>query len=268
MYLVFDLGATNTRLALSQDGRALDEVVTIQTDPQPHGYLELIEAAKRLAAGRPIKLIAGGAPGTVDRHRGALLRAPNLSNWGRVDLAGMFKLAFQAPLRLENDTALVGLGEAVAGAGESKGVMAYVTVSTGINGVRIVDGQIDVSSFGFEVGQQLIEVGNQTVTLESLVGGHALQQKYGRLPRSIDDPEVWVEERHHLAVGLYNLMVTWSPDLIVMGGSMMRDIPLGPLSEELQALPKVFPRWPELRAAKLQDLGGLEGALELIRQSQ
>jgi predicted NBD/HSP70 family sugar kinase len=266
MKLIFDLGATNTRLALSSDGTKLDHETSFTTDASAGGQAKLVTEARQLVGDHAIELVAGGAAGTVDRAKGILLETPNMQ-WGRVDLAALFKQAFKAKLVLENDTALVGLGEAHHGAGSPKGIMAYITVSTGVNGVRIVDGVIDRSTYGFEIGRQIVsQVGEKSVTLEEAIGGHAMQQRYGRLPRSIDDPSVWHHETALLAQALYNLMVEWSPELIVLGGSMMRDIPIPWIRQALEGLPKVFPKWPELRLARLEDKGGLYGGLELIKE--
>jgi predicted NBD/HSP70 family sugar kinase len=265
-YLIFDLGATNTRLALSSDGRSLGKEISFPTDASAGGQAELVAQARRLIGTGDLKLVVGGAAGTVDRKKGILLETPNME-WGRVDLAGLFKQAFGAKLVLENDTAVVGLGEAHHGAGKPQGIMVYITISTGVNAVRLVDGQIDRSTFGFEVGRQLVSAaGEPPVTLEQSIGGHALQQRYGRLPRSIDDPAVWHRETGQLAQALYNLTLEWSPELIVLGGSMMRDLPIPWIRTELEKLPQVFPKWPELRLAKLEDKGGLYGGLELIKE--
>jgi predicted NBD/HSP70 family sugar kinase len=266
IYLVFDIGATKTRLALSHDGKTFSDPLIFDTDITIGGQARLISYARQLVGEQKIALVAGGVPGTVDRTKGVLLETPNME-WGRVDLAGLFKQAFRAKLILENDTALVGLGEAHAGAGSPKGVMAYFTISTGVNGVRIVDGQIDRSTYGFEIGRQIISpAGEPPVTLEEMIGGRAMQERYGRLPRSIDDPAVWRQETRLLAHALYNLTLEWSPELIVLGGSMMRDIPIPWIRDELEALPKIFPKWPQLKTAKLETVGGLYGALELIKE--
>ena len=266
MNLLFDIGATKTRLALYDGGATFGEPLIFETDATAGGQAELIRRARQLVGDHTVSLVAGGIAGTVDRTKGILLETPNME-WGRVDLAGMFKQAFKAKLILENDTALVGLGEAHHGAGRTSGIMAYVTISTGVNGVRIVDGHIDRSTYGFEIGRQIVdERGERAITLEETIGGRAMQQRYGRLPRSIDDPEVWRQETRHLSRALYNLVLEWSPSLIVLGGSMMRDIPIPWIIEELKGLPKVFPKLPELRLAELKDRGGLYGALELVKE--
>ena len=269
LYLLFDLGATKTRLALSHDGRTLAETVVFETDATSGGQARFVAEARKLVGSRAVTMVAGGAPGTIEHKKVVLIKAFNLPDWGRVDLGGIFKQAFKAPLLLDNDTAVVGLGEVSRSHGDRTGIIAYITISTGVNGVRIIDGYIDRSTYGFELGSQLVgEAGEHMIALEDIIGGHSLQRRYGRLPRAIDDPAVWHAETKYLAVALYNLMLLWSPREIILGGGMMRDIPLDWVETELKKLPPVFPKWPELRRAELGDKGGLYGALELIRQSQ
>lgn len=57
---------------------------------------------------------------------------------------------------LANDADLVGLGEAVYGAGKGYKVVAYFTVSTGVGGARIVNKRIDKGVFSFEPGWQYV----------------------------------------------------------------------------------------------------------------
>ena len=269
LYLLFDLGGTNTRLALSYDGRSLAETVDFETDATSGGVATFVQEVRKLVGSRTVTMVAGGAPGTIERKKGVLIRASNLPEWGQVDLGGIFKQAFKAPLILENDTAVCGLGEVAQSHGDEAGIVAYMTISTGVNGVRIIDGHIDRSTYGFELGRQLVgEAGSHMIDLEDVISGHSLQRRYGRLPRAIDDPTVWHAETRHLAVALYNLMVSWSPREIILGGAMMHDIPLDWIETELRQLPPVFPEWPLLSRAKLGDKGGLYGALELIRQAK
>jgi predicted NBD/HSP70 family sugar kinase len=93
-----------------------------------------------------------------------------------------------------------------------------------------------------------------------------MQKRYGRLPKNIDDPSIWKRETRELAIAIYNLILEWSPAIVVLGGSMMRDIPLEWIRSELNALPRVFSVQPPIRKAKLEGEGGLIGALELINQ--
>src|SRR3989339_806271 len=55
------------------------------------------------------------------------------------EIAGDAELegGFGAPAVIENDAAVVGLGEARYGAGKSYEIVAYLTISTGVGGAKI-----------------------------------------------------------------------------------------------------------------------------------
>jgi predicted NBD/HSP70 family sugar kinase len=50
------------------------------------------------------------------------------------------------PARLESCAELAEMGRT----GKGPAIIAYITISTGVNGVRIVDGEIDRATYGFE----------------------------------------------------------------------------------------------------------------------
>src|SRR6185503_10097023 len=114
------------------------------------------------------------------------LTAPQgkLLDWKAKPLADDLEALFHAPAYLENDTAIVGLGEAVYGAGKGVQIVVYVTVSTGVNGVRVVDGMIEKSRQGFEIGGQYLSM-NPQHTLEELVSGTAVTERFGSHPKDL-----------------------------------------------------------------------------------
>ena len=172
---------------------------------------------------------------------------------------------------MENDTALVGLGEATSGAGLGKSIVAYITVSTGVGGVRIVDGKIDRNSFGFEPGHQVILPNGSSCNcggighLETLVAGFYLERTYKQKPEDIKDPEVWDEVAKYLGLGLCNSIVHWSPDIVVLGGAVMKSVDLEKVKVYLKEYLTIFPQPPDLVPAKFDADGGLYGALELLK---
>lgn len=174
-----------------------------------------------------------------------------------------------APVHLENDTALVGLGEAVYGAGKGAAICVYYTVSTGVNGVRIVDGHIDASRQGFEVGGQYLSTATVPTTLEDLVSGTAISKRFGMHPKSIpsDDP-IWEDLARLLAIGIHNTILHWSPDRVVIGGSMMNEvgIPVPRVEAHVRELLRKFKTTPDIVHSSLESVGGLWGALALAKQ--
>jgi fructokinase len=160
---------------------------------------------------------------------------------------------------------MIGIGEARLGAGLSTGVMSYITVSTGVNAVRLIDGMPDATIGRFELGYQIVSGGPRSAAgLESLIGGAALERRRGMAPANMHEPELWIQEATYLARAIYNMQLYWAPAVIVLGGAMMRDIHMAVVREQLAELPQVSAHRADLRRAGLGDHGGLEGARILL----
>jgi len=263
--LTFDVGATKTRVALA-DVSGLGEIEVIPTDHSPNGFARFLGLLQEQSDGHRISAVIGGMAGELEGPEGELVVSPNLPEWLGIPVLHRLQSLFDCRIEVDNDTVLCGLGEAHNGAGETEGVMTYFTVSTGVNAVRIVDGQVDPSIMRFEIGAELLgEEQGVNQTLEELTGGAAMMMRTGMSPAKIKDPKVWEMEAHELARGVYDTMLHWTPAVVVFGGSMMRDISLKRVAKELQELPRVV-EIPELRAAKLGDEAGLQGALVRAQQ--
>ncbi len=266
MKLVFDIGATTTRLALT-DGKSLQNIQRFETETGAKGVEMLLEQVEEYLDGQKISEAAGGMPGQLDSDSGRLVHTPNLPGWAGQRVGRQISQHLDVPVTIRNDTEVVGLGEAIHGAGQGHRIVVYITVSTGVNGARIVDGTIESSSRGFEMGAQLI-IGSdgKMHQLEELTGGAALERKFGKPPQDLHDARLWRNETLYLANGLYNTILHWSPDIVVMGGSMMLDIDISEIATRLRRLPKVYESWPPLVRSRLGDDGGLYGAMALLKQ--
>jgi predicted NBD/HSP70 family sugar kinase len=118
-----------------------------------------VDAAREVCNGERVTGIAGGVRVILDHEKTMMLSDPGgtLPDWQRKPLASaLSKRLDGAPVYIENDKAVVGLGEATYGAGVGYGIVAYHTVSTGVGGVRTEDGKISRASAGFEPGHQII----------------------------------------------------------------------------------------------------------------
>ncbi len=279
MYILFDIGGTKTRVARSEDLRSYDEPIKFDT---PEFYAEgmrvLIEAIEKLSEGKQITAIAGGIRGPLNHEKTGIVSERKLIDWVGRAIVGDIKTHFNVPIFLENDTAIVGLGEATFGAGKGHRIVAYHTVSTGVGGARFVDGKLDQASMGFEPGHQELDIDRSVLghhlphTLENLVSGSALEKRRGVKPYKIsqDDP-VWDELARYLGYGLKNTIVYWSPEIIVLGGSMVVGDPRIFLEDIVrhtkEVLGKLVP-CPSIVDAQLKDEGGLYGAMALLLQKK
>lgn len=257
MNIVCDIGGTKMRVA-SVVGEVVGDTKKIPTPQNPKEAISQLTAmAREVAAGGAIKRVAVSIRGIL--FDGAFWKDAMLPAWEGLQLQDELQLALGAPVVVRNDAAVIGLGENHAGAGMGSKIMAYITVSTGVGGARIVDGNIDRYTYGFEVGRQIIG----DFMLEELISGTAVRKKFGIEPKDLDS----IEERNTLAdilaLGLYNTVMHWSPDTIVIGGSMIigtNPIPLDRVRESLAARLNMFPKPPIIAMAKLGDDGGLVGS--------
>lgn len=264
MYFVFDIGGTHIRCAVSKNGESLDKEIKFKT---PLFYKEGIDLLRRsageMAEGSSFSGIAGGIAGVRDPDTKMFYHSRR-PDWEGKDIAKDIAESLGAPCVLENDAALAGLAEAVFGAGKDFSIVAYVTVSTGVGGARIVDKKIDRNAFGFEPGHQIIHEGK---TLEEWVSGSAFQKRFGKPAEEVHE-DAWEEAATLFSYGLTNTIVHWSPDIVVLGGPLIlknTHMFFERVTKKMHDTMHIFPRIPLFKKAALEDRTGLLGALYMLR---
>ncbi|EKD95825.1 MAG: hypothetical protein ACD_24C00315G0002 [uncultured bacterium] len=272
MYLVFDIGGTHMRIGVSSDGSTITESKIVPTSQDfDQGILVLKQTADELSGGEKINVVAGGIPGPLDKGKSMLVTCPQLHGWIQKPLKAELEKAYGTKVYLENDTAIGGIGEAVKGAGAGKKIVAYLAMGTGIGGTRIVDQRVDSNNLGFEPGHQIIMPDGNPCNcggkghLEAYVGGSYIEKIYHQRAEDIKDVSIWNEVSKYLAIGLNNTIVHWSPDIVVLGGSVSESIPLEKVQAYLSEFLTIFPQAPDIVKASLGHDGGLYGALELLK---
>ena len=221
---------------------------------------------------------------------------PFTGEFGDVDFLPLWKgcnpvadlaRAFGVRVALENDGDASALGEAAWGAGRGKRRLIYVTVGTGIGGGIILDGQLyrGVDRSHPEVGHHVIDASGPACTCgfrgcwEALATGPAMAAWYksngGGDGRDLGAKQIFhlaregdalaqraVErETHYLGLGLANLIGLFVPDMIVLGGSVMKSIRLKDLRGVIAQGCRFVP-WEktELALASLGEDANLIGA--------
>lgn len=263
MYLLFDIGATNMRIATSHDGMTIADQKTVPTPADFTAGMSIFKkCVHELCGDIPVTAASGGVPGILNAEKSMLTSAPNLETWEDKPLKEELEKIVNTSVKCENDAALAALGEAVFGAGRGKRIVAYFTVSTGIGGARVVDEKLDESAFGFEPHRQIVD---GTHKLGYYISGNGIKKRYGIAPEEVDDPAAWEEAAQWLAIGVNNAIAFWSPDIFVLGGALMRHrIDANDVRRRLEALGN-FPEFPDVVAAQLGDASGLYGALATLR---
>lgn len=271
MIIAIDVGGTTTRIAVSFSGKTLDKQIKFPTVVNyEDACSKMVEIIYSLIDKKKIKRIVIGVPGVLDAEKKSISLAPNLQGWQKKTLADDFMKEFSTEVYLENDTDLGGLGEATFGKSSGYGIVAYCGIGTGFGGTRIVNGFIDVSAQGFEVGHMIVNPNGdllhgcgQSGCLESYVSGIALKKRYGydRIKLCNDD-KILDEIVRYFAIGLVNITVLWSPDCIVLGGGFIQagSKILAPTKKYFKEYLKVF-KSPRIMISSLKGDANLYGCL-------
>ena len=266
MLLVFDIGGTHIRSATSKDGKTFDKPSVILDTPKDWEEAKKVLHDVCQKQGKAEQVCVAIA-GEFDENRSQLVFSPNLLDWVEKPLKRFFEDETGASVRLVNDAVAAAIGEARQGAGKGHVIVAYLTVGTGLGGARVVNGELDENSQGFEPGQQIID-STSGDTLEKRVAGAGFAAQFGVDFVKTAPKEAWEAAAKELAVGIHNTIDYWSPDIIVFGGSMIlkpNGIPLDRVRAHLTALNKKE-KIPPIVPAALGDESGLRGALAILTQ--
>lgn len=264
MYILIDIGGTNTRVARTDDKESFGEPIIF---PTPQNFDEwfaiLIGHINSLTQGGQITTIIAGMACIFSPDHSVIHISPHLPAWQGINLKEKLGGWFNCEAILENDTALVGLGEAVFGSGKGYDIAVYITISTGVGGVRIVDGKVDRNKFGFEIGHQIVNADGKE--LEYYLAGSSHEKRFGIPSREIKNPELWKEVNYYAGIMLANTIMYWSPAVIVLGGPVVNDMNLDDVTAHAKKFTPMYETLPVIVRSSLKALGGLYGGMAYLK---
>jgi fructokinase len=161
--------------------------------------------------------------------------------WANTDFGGAIGRALGVPLGFDTDTNGAALGEHRWGAAQGLHTFLYLTIGTGIGGGGMLGGAIIHGLVHPEVGHMRIPHDTARDPYmggcpyhgdcwEGLAAGPAIERRWGvRAEELPPDHPAWALEAEYLAAALVNLVLTVSPQRIIMGGGVMAQAQLFPL---------------------------------------
>ena len=166
-YIGIDLGGTNVRtLLVDEKGQSYSEVKdNTEREKGPDfvcsKIIRQIESLDYSVCGgiENVQGIGIGVPGPVDTVHGVMIMATNLPGFENYPICEKLSTRFNLPVFIDNDANVAGLAEALLGAGKGKPSCYYVTISTGIGGAFIVNGQLVSGGRGHagEIGNIIVK---------------------------------------------------------------------------------------------------------------
>ncbi len=212
----------------------------------------------------------------MDFHSQRVALSTHVAGWSDFDLPRFLEQCAGVLPVMDNDANLGALGEAVYGAGRGYRPLFYMTVSTGIGGGVITNGEElyrGSDSYAGEIGHITIRPsGPQCLCgargcLERLCGGLWLERDHGRTAEVLLQDPCFVERYVvDLAAGLKSAIMLLNPARIVIGGGIGKagDALMVPLRAELG---RQITAWSRARIdvvpAALGDDSVLYGAVSL-----
>ena len=255
MIAAVDIGGTKIAVGIiDPDGKVLARRES--PTEADRGYAEALRRtiemlrATASVANTTIAGIGIGSTGPVDPLTGEIGDLSFFPGWKGENPVRDLTQSFHVKVAMENDADASALGEAGWGAGKNKNRLIYVTVGTGIGTGIILDGQVyrGVDHAHPEIGHQLIDPSGPPCLCgfrgcwESLAAGPAMAawiesnapadyphhgltaKKICELAQQGDECAIRAVDREarYLGLGLANLVTIFVPEMIVLGGSVMK----------------------------------------------
>lgn len=264
-YLGADIGGTNISVGIvDKDCKIIDKASTPTIQGRDyHGIIgDMVNLCKELAEKNNIALseinsLGIGLPGLLDKKKGRLVYASNLS-FDHINVIDEVKKLIDLPIYIENDANCAAIGEMVCGAANGNKNVIYITLGTGVGAGIILNGKVFRGAFGGggEAGHMVIRAEGEMCTCgrkgcwEAYASATALRRE-GRIaaakyPNSeiynlvdgniklIDAKTVFdaadLNDKVALeivdiytkcvAIGLVNLVNIFEPEAIVIGGGI------------------------------------------------
>jgi fructokinase len=227
-----ELGGTKTICAIANDNGALSALTTIPTTTVDE---TLAEVFKFYEQNIPVVSLGIGAFGPVQLNPslpeyGSIYNSPK-PGWSKVDIKGLLESRLKVSVSIDTDVNCAALGELHYGVAKTVNSFAYLTLGTGIGGSLISHRAIHHGILNLEIGHMRIphEPFEDTFVgacvyhgdcLEGIASGYAMAQRFKLSPQEITNTEAWDTEAQYIALDVNNLMMTFGPELIVLGGGL------------------------------------------------
>jgi glucokinase len=301
-----DIGGTKIAYGIGSADGTITARAALPTaaDRSPEESMtEVFEKLALLAEARQGSLaaIGIGCPGPLDLELGVVLAPPNMPvSWREFPLRSFVTSRLGLPVVVDNDANVAALAEHLYGAGRGYTDLVYLTISTGIGGGIIANGQLahrlgEAGHVNVNPGGQLCGCGARGC-LEAECSGTAIARRAHKLlltgrasslremvgdidqvsARTVAEAaregdevacEVWTETVRLMANGIGSIIALLAPQAVILGGGVAAgagDFLLRPLRAEVEERVRIVSMDEvQILGAALGADSGLYGGLAL-----
>ncbi|MBR9691269.1 ROK family protein [Candidatus Woesearchaeota archaeon] len=223
MKIGVDIGGTEIKAGIVSNNKILRKIV-VKTGSNKKEIIKNMLDCVEVLFDKKIEGIGIGSPGPADYSKGVLGDTPNMPLKG-VNLKKIVFNKFRKKVVMDNDANCFVLGEA---ARLKKKNVVGLTLGTGVGGGIVINGELyrGRGNAG-ELGHCTIKfdgkkLGFNQGSLESYVSAKAIKRDYGKGPLDLKSSKAWKEIGEKLGVGVANLINSFDPDVVVIGGGIAK----------------------------------------------
>ena len=238
-YVGIDIGGTNIRVAGIDKNNNIVSFNSVRTLENVRSsedlYFKIKELIERITSFQKIKRIGIGCPGAID-EKGNITTCRNVEYLKDYPLVDRLEKDFKVKVKIENDARIAAYAESLEGAGKDFNNVCYITISTGLGGGVVIDKKIYQGgrNIGGYFSRMILDGEN---IAEHLISGTALinrakektkqniviaQEVFTLAQNNKEAEEIVIEFKRNLVNLLLNISITLSPEIIVVGGGVMK----------------------------------------------
>jgi fructokinase len=234
-YAAIEAGGTKFNCAIFDQQRRIMVEKRIDTTTPEQTLSETIQFFKQQKqVGYEFDALGLACFGPVDLNKssanyGDITKTPK-PHWSNTPILRTLSEALACRVEIDTDVNAAALAEVKWGAAQGTKVSNYVTIGTGLGVGIVINGSSLKGLIHPEVGHMLIPApegiqgqcpfhGN---CVEGLASGRAMSQIWGKPAETLaDDHPAWEIQATVVSKLCHNLLVTFSPEKIIIGGGVM-----------------------------------------------
>jgi predicted NBD/HSP70 family sugar kinase len=216
MYLGIDIGGSKTLLAAFNKDGTIAEQKLFKTPTIYQDFLTVLSKTIKELTYKNFEVAAIAIPGRLDRKQGIGLGFGTLP-WQNVPIVRDITDFVKCLMVIENDARLASLAEASL-LGKDYEKILYFTVSNGIGGGLVINGQIDQTLRDSEFGSMIFPHEGAMVRWEEFASGRAIVKRFGQKLSEINDQPTLKIIGEDIALGIIAACSAVQADIVILGG--------------------------------------------------
>ena len=235
--LTMDIGGTSTKYGVWQH----NQLMNLKTIPTPTSLDELLEETKIIMKDDSLETLEGLAlscPGVVDSVSGFIHGRSAVPFIHGFNFKEKLTEALSIPVSIQNDANCAALSEIWLGNAQDSQQTCFLIIGTGVGGAIVENKKLKTGNnlFGGEFGYQIIKT-NPITRLSDCGSPVKMARNFTEVlndGQTYDGKQVFeMSKKGHplaielinnlydsLAIGIYNLLVSINPELILLGGAI------------------------------------------------